>query len=113
MITGNFNADKTYNPERISTKVILDDDFTKEIRILMAKGQEMKAHKAPFPIQVHVLEGEIDFEVNNETMTMTAGEIISLEASVIHALFAKENSMIRLSLNKSDRVERVNRVANN
>ena len=46
-------------------------------------------------------------------MTMTAGEIISLEASVIHALFAKENSMIRLSLNKSDRVERVNRVANN
>lgn len=110
MKTVNFNTDKIYSTERISTKVILNDDHTKEIRILMSKNQEMKAHKAPFPIQVHVLEGSIDFEVDGNRFDMEEGSIISLDAHIVHALYAKENSMIRLSLNKKDQVKRVEEV---
>ncbi len=110
MKTVNFNTDKIYSTERISTKVILNDDHTKEIRILMSNGQEMKAHKAPFPIQVHVLEGSIDFEVGDNRFKMDGGSIISLDANVVHALYAHENSMIRLSLNKKDQIKRVEQV---
>jgi len=61
-----FNKDIGYNDNRIVTKVILESSFSREIRILLKREQIMKEHKAPFPIIVHVLEGEIEFGVQQD-----------------------------------------------
>ncbi|MFT4970071.1 MAG: quercetin dioxygenase-like cupin family protein [Chitinophagales bacterium] len=51
-----FNDNLEFNNQRIVTKVILETSFSKEIRVLLKKGQIMKEHKAPFPIIVHLLD---------------------------------------------------------
>lgn len=53
---------------------------------------------------------DIWFEVEKEKFELNVLDMISLEANVAHSLGGLENSIIRLSLNKSDSVQRVNAV---
>ena len=104
-----FNDDVVYS-DKISTKVILETSFSKEIRIVFKSGQIMKEHKAPFPIIVHVLEGTIDFGVLGEIKKLQKGAIITLEENIPHDLTALEDSIVRLSLSKLDNASRVEKV---
>lgn len=96
-----------FDEQRIKTKVIVETSFSKEIRIAMLAGQQMKEHKTPYPIIIDVLEGEIDLGVNGQTHCMKSNDIISLEGNIPHDLTAKQDTVIRLSLSKHDKVERV------
>jgi len=108
-----FNIDLEYNDRRPMTKVILETSFSKEIRILFKKGQIMKEHKAPYPIIVHILEGEIDFGIQGISNLLKAGFIVTLEGNVLHDLTAHEDSIIRLTLLKMDNPDRVEKVLEN
>ena len=87
-----------------------DGPHSKEIRINLEKGAEMKEHKAPGAIMVQVLSGKIDFSIGEDSATMNALDMVTLEPNIIHALTALENSIVRLSLSKNDDVSRVFRV---
>ena len=108
---GSFTEDVNYNDDRIVTKVIMETSFSKEIRILMKKGQIMKEHKAPFPIVVHLLEGRIDFGVQGQLNLLKKGDILTLDSHVTHDLKAIEDSVVRLTLSKSDDISRVHKLA--
>ncbi|MFC5284515.1 cupin [Pedobacter alpinus] len=108
-----FNESLEFNDTRVVTKVILETSFTKEIRILLKRGQIMKEHQTPFSILVHVLDGYIDFGVEGVIHHLKAGAIITLEGNVKHDLTAKEDSIVRLTLSKFDKVERVEQVVKN
>lgn len=101
-----FNDDLTFG-EKATVKVMLESSFSKEIRILLKKGQMMKEHKTKFPIVVQVLKGEIDFRVHGNVQNMKEGGIISLEGDIIHELYAQKDSVVRLTLSKLDRIERL------
>lgn len=70
----------------------------------------IKEHKTPFPIIVHVYQGGIDFGVEGDTVILHEGDAIALPGAVPHDLRARVDSMIRLTLSKADRVERVEAV---
>lgn len=113
MKTANLYQDITYNENKPVITVLFETDFTKEIRIAMQKGTEMKEHKTSYPIVVEILEGNIDFGVDQETQHLIKGDLIALGGNVPHDLKANENSIIRLTLTKYDNAKRVEKVANN
>ncbi|MDO4230081.1 MAG: cupin domain-containing protein [Capnocytophaga sp.] len=113
MKLASFNDNLVFSEEKITTQVILESDFSKEIRIAMSKGQIMKEHQTKFPIVVQILEGKIDFGVRDEVFSMQKGSIIALEGNIPHNLIAIENSVIRLTLSKADLVSRVEEVVKN
>jgi len=76
----------------------------------MKSGQVMKEHKAPFPILIHVLDGEINFTAAGEKSLLKKGSIVTLEGNVPHDLTANQDSVVRLTLSKLDKVERVDKV---
>ena len=86
---------------------LFDGPHSKEIRINLEKGAQMKEHKAPGAIMVQVLSGKIDFSVGENSVILDALDMVTLEPNVIHALTALENSIVRLSLSKNDDVSRV------
>ncbi len=113
MIPASFNQDLTFNESKISTSLILETSFSKEIRILLKKGQLMKEHKTPYPIVVHLLSGQIDFGVWDEIVPLKEGATLTLEGNTPHDLKAIEDSVVRLTLSKLDKAERVEKVAKN
>ena len=64
-----FNEALEFDENRVKTKVIVETSFSKEIRILMKSGQLMKEHKTPYPILIHVLQGNIVLGIQGETFT--------------------------------------------
>jgi quercetin dioxygenase-like cupin family protein len=107
MNQNSFNTTISYSGKGIKTEVILESTFTKEIRILLQKGAVMREHKTPFAILVHILKGKLDFSVEGQVHNLKEGDILSLEGDVVHELYAIEDSMVRLTLSKYDRAERV------
>ena len=108
-----FSEDYSFNDKRVVVKVILESSFSKEIKIMFKEGQIMKEHKAPYPIVVHILKGQIDFGVSTDVHTLKEGNIITLEANVLHDLRAKQDSIVRLTLSKLDDFKRVVNLKNN
>lgn len=111
MKTASLQNEIEYQENRPAIRLILESDFTKEIRILFKKDQVMKEHKAPFPIVVHIVKGSINFGVDGKTLLLKEGDLITLDANVPHDLMAKKESMVRLTLSKGDKSERVQQAA--
>ncbi len=105
--TASFYKDLNFSDESVVITPLLSSDFGKEIRIAFKEGQIMKEHKTKFPITVMTLKGSIEFGVGEETYILNEGEMIALEGNVMHELKALKESVVRLSLHKSDTVERV------
>jgi quercetin dioxygenase-like cupin family protein len=102
MKTASFLQNVEYNENKPALSVLLKTDFSKEIRIVFKANQVMTAHKAPKPIVVAIIEGQIDFEVENTTYQLKRGDVIAVTANVIHSLKANADSVVRLSLSKND-----------
>ena len=105
-----FKNEVEFDATRVKTKVLIETSFSKEIQILMSVGQVMKEHQTPYPILIHLLEGNIDLGVQGKIISMKVGDIIALEGDIPHDLTAKENAIIRLTLSKHDKVERLKEV---
>ena len=103
----NIYDDIVYGEEKVKVSPILETEFSKEIRIVFKKNQIMKDHKTAYPITVEVFEGSIDFGVGEKVYSLVKGDIVSLEASIVHNLKANEDSIVRLTLSKSDSINRV------
>ena len=105
-----FKNEVEFDATRVKTKVLVETSFSKEIQILMSVGQVMKEHQTPYPILIHLLDGNIDLGVQGKIISMKVGDIIALEGDIPHDLTAKENAIIRLTLSKHDKVERLKEV---
>jgi quercetin dioxygenase-like cupin family protein len=99
-----------YNNDKPSISVLMETEFSKEIRIVFKAEQEMKEHKTAFPITVEMFEGDLDFGVDGEVFQLTRGDLVALKGNVPHNLSAKTNCIVRLTLTKSDDVNRVKNV---
>lgn len=92
--------------------LLMETQFTKEIRIALKEGQIMAEHKTSFPIIIEIVEGQIYLGVENDGYILDKGDLITLEANVSHDLRAQINTIIRLSLTYKDKKERVEELVN-
>ena len=72
----------------------------------MKRGQSMKKHQTPFPIIVEIFQGSVDFGVADNRLHLKKGDLVSLEGGKPHDLISLEDAVIRLSLSKSDKIQR-------
>jgi quercetin dioxygenase-like cupin family protein len=105
--TASFFTDLEFSDKSVVITPMLNSNFGKEIRIAFKDGQVMKEHKTKFPITVSTLKGSIEFGVGEEMFVLNEGDVIALEGNVMHELKATAESVVRLSLHKSDSVDRV------
>lgn len=111
MNTVSILKDLKFSEEKPVVEVLLETDFTKEIRITLAKNQAMKKHQTPFPIVIELVEGEIIFGVEEKEFSVKKGDLLSLSGGVPHHLIAVEKSVVRLTLSKLDSEKRVQKVS--
>jgi quercetin dioxygenase-like cupin family protein len=110
MKTTNLLENLIFNDNKPAIKILFETDFTKEIRIVMKTGVEMKKHQTSFPIVVEIVDGKIDFGVNEKILHLKKGDLVALNGGVPHDLKAIEDSIVRLTLTKYDESDRVKNV---
>lgn len=102
--------DLKFSDSKPATALLLENKYSKEVRITFRANQEMREHTAPYPISVEVFRGEIEFNVSNKSFLLKEGFIITLDANEPHSLRALKESIVRLTLNRADSINRVEAV---
>ncbi|WP_166967352.1 cupin domain-containing protein [Yeosuana marina] len=108
MNTASLLNNITYQENKPSVTVLLQTKTSKEVRIVMKKGQAMKEHKAPFPIIIELFDGTVDFGVNGKSQILKKGDLIALDENIPHDLTCISDCIVRLSVSKYDSIERIN-----
>ncbi len=68
------------------------------ILIALHKGAEMKPHTATGTISVQVIEGEMLFKTDDQTITLCSGQMLVLHEGIQHSVLAKEETIFLLTL---------------
>ena len=72
-----------------------------EVRVLLQvlrQGAGLPEHRAPGPITVQVLDGEIRFETSDEVVYLRRGEMLSLPAARPHSVEAVEDAAFLVTI---------------
>lgn len=83
-------------PEAIVSRVVARSGGGSVTLFAFSAGQELSEHTAPFDALVHVVTGALEVTIGGAPVTVPAGEIVVMPASVPHALQAAEDSIMIL-----------------
>lgn len=70
------------------------------ILLHLKPGENIPEHQARGPISVHCLGGEVQFSAGEERTDLRAGLLITLKAGLPHALTAREDSLLLVTLSE-------------
>lgn len=65
---------------------------------VLRSGAELSEHRAPGPITVQVLEGEIRFHTGEDTFRVREGEVLALPAGRPHAVEAMQDTAFLITI---------------
>ncbi len=68
------------------------------VLIALHKGAEMVKHTADGLISVQVLEGQIQFNTDEQSIELDKGQMLALHGGILHSLLAKEETIFLLTL---------------
>ncbi|QDV23118.1 cupin domain-containing protein [Aureliella helgolandensis] len=81
-----------------SPGILLKTDAMKVRRLIISKGKEIPEHKATGEITVHCIEGNVLFHCLGNSIELTAGKLLYLPAGELHAVTARENSTLLVTM---------------
>ena len=87
-----------YAPDSIVSKTILDKPVGTITLFAFDRGQKLSEHPAPYDAVVQVLDGSAQLTIAGEEVEVLAGEIIIMPGNVPHAVTAKEEFKMLLTM---------------
>ena len=82
--------------DKVHFKQIFSNENGGVVLVAFKAGQKLDTHMAPAEVMVSVLEGEIEFTIQDKAHTIKAGEFLLLGADVPHSVLAKADSKMML-----------------
>ena len=90
-----------YQKDSIVSKEILKNKAGTVSLFAFDAGQGLSEHTAPFDALIQIIDGEAEIFIEDTTYTVNCGEIVILPANKPHALQAKVNFKMILSMVRS------------
>ena len=90
-----------YQKDSIVSKEIVKNKSGTISLFAFDAGQGLSEHTAPFDALIQIIDGEAEIFIEDTTYTVTSGELVILPAAKPHALQAKKNFKMILSMLRS------------
>jgi quercetin dioxygenase-like cupin family protein len=90
-----------YQSGSIVSKVLSEKKTGTVTLFSFSKGESLSKHSAPFDAIVNILDGEAEIIIDEKSNSMKAGDIIIMPADIPHAVKAKTNFKMILTMIKS------------
>ncbi len=84
------------NSENVTFKGVVNNAAGGVVLVAFSEGQALTTHLAPAELMVNVLEGEIEFTMNDKPHTMAAGDFMLVGKDVPHSVLAKTDAKLML-----------------
>jgi len=80
------------------TSAIVKSGLFEAVRLVVGAGRDIKPHKVDGPITLHCLEGRALLRLPTETLELTAGQWVYLDAGEPHSVSGIEDSSFLLTI---------------
>lgn len=90
-----------YQPDSVVSRTIIQKKTGTVTLFAFAEGEGLSEHTSPYEAMVHLLDGEAEVTISQETFQLKQGEIILLPANKPHALRAIKRFKMLLIMIKS------------
>jgi quercetin dioxygenase-like cupin family protein len=74
------------------------DDRVKIVLFAFAGGQELSQHTASVPAIIEIVQGDVRVTLDGEEKEMSSGSWIFMEADLPHAVYAKTDAVMLLTM---------------
>ena len=91
--------EKTWKEKDRNAMTIYKTDGMRMVLVALHKGAILERHTANGVISVQVLDGEINFSTDDQTINLKEGQAIALHKMIHHQLTAVKESVFLLTLN--------------
>lgn len=71
---------------------LVDEENLQVTHLQIKRGDQIPSHKSDKSVVVVIYKGRVNFEGENESVTIVPGDIITMKPSEMHALKALEDS---------------------
>lgn len=85
----------------ILSRTLYNDDQIKAVLFGFDAGQELSAHTAPVPALIHILQGEADLRLGEDTIEARAGTWVRMPPQLEHGVLAKTPVIMLLLMLKA------------
>ncbi|MFA4905661.1 MAG: cupin domain-containing protein [Candidatus Margulisiibacteriota bacterium] len=89
-----------YQNDSIVSRMLLNKPNGSVTLFALAEGQSIAEHKTPFDALAQIIDGEAEIVISGKSRTVKAGEMLLMPANDPHALFAKKNFKMLLTMIK-------------
>ena len=93
-----IKAEKAWKDSDRNAITVFKTDSMRIVLIALHKDAEMKKHTADGMISVQVMEGQILFTTEDQSVELGQGEMLALHKNVSHSVLAKEETIFLLTL---------------
>ena len=93
--------EKTWNESDRNSITVFKTNGLSIVIIALHKNAEMIKHKTEGLISIQVIEGEINFNTNNETVNLRTGQMLALHTGIIHSITAIVETVFLLTITTS------------
>ena len=93
-----IKAEKAWKDSDRNAITVFKTDGMRIVLIALHKDAEMKKHTADGMISVQVMEGQILFTTEEQSVELGQGEMLALHKNVPHSVLAKEETIFLLTL---------------
>ena len=96
-----IRKEKTWKDADRNAITVFKANGLRIVLIALRKGAEMIKHKADGLISLQVLEGKMQFNTDERSVKLGAGQMLALHEGIPHSLLAKKKTIFLLTLTTS------------
>jgi quercetin dioxygenase-like cupin family protein len=96
----NLSETVTYDPDRRSSTVAFTAAGVRGVVFAFSAGQELAEHRAPAPILLQAIEGELRVAAEDREVVLRPGGVLHLDAGVPHSVVADAAAKLLLCILK-------------
>ncbi len=89
-----------YEPGGVVSKTLMESFSGTVTAFAVDKGQGLSEHRAPYDVLLSVVEGQIDFVLEDNKHSLLPGDILLMKANARHSLHAIRPSRFILAMLK-------------
>ena len=99
--TKTIKTEKAWKEKDRNAMTVYKTDGMRMVLIALHKGAVLERHTANGNISVQVLDGEIDFSTDDQTVNLKEGQAVALHKMIPHEVSAIKEAVILLTLGTS------------
>ena len=87
-----------FDDTKPNVQIIARSGHARQILFSFRAGQGLRQHTTSSQIAVQVIAGQLSFTANEESRTVTPGQLVLLEANAPHSLLAENDTILLLTM---------------